>query len=301
MRETLVLLLMAVTAGCATAVDSSRELRQIADEVWSRELEGNLSARMRLGLPIETMPDPSYENAAADAASARRVLERLERIDPRSLSEDERLTLGVLRWRQQLAVDGLPHFWHQFPVTPYNSRVREANEALAQFTFRGGADAQRYVRLLAGYARFIDALTAVVTEQRRRGILIPQPELPLVRGMFGGLLQEGDASPFALAGGRLSALSGEERAALMEGVRQAIERQINPALRRLLNVLSSDYESAAPRAVGLAHQPGGSDAYRFLMRLHTSLDLTPEEVHRLGLAEIDRIEHELDGIRRELG
>ncbi|HUP48006.1 MAG TPA: DUF885 domain-containing protein, partial [Thermoanaerobaculia bacterium] len=101
--------------------------------------------------------------------------------------------------------------------------------------------------------------------------------------------------------GRLSALSGEERATLMAGVGQAIAQQIHPALRRLLNVLSSDYERAAPRAVGLSHQPGGSDAYRFLIRLRTSLDLTPEEVHRVGLAEIDRIEHELDGIRRKLG
>lgn len=300
MRKSLLLLLALTLAACATARDSSRELRQIADEVWAWELEQNVSARLRLGLPIEKMPDPSYENAAADAAFARAVLERLGRIDSASLSEDEQLTLGILRWRQQAAIDGLPHFWHRFPVTPYNSGVFQIHEAFKQFAFRGASDAERYVRLVRDYGRYIDALTTIVAEQRRRGILIPKPELPLVRGAFSALMRS-EASPFAVAEERLTALTPAERAALQVAIGEAFAQQIHPALQRLLELVSAEYENAAPAGVGISQYPGGSEAYRFLIRLHTSLDLTPEEVHQLGLRELDRISREMEAIRREVG
>jgi uncharacterized protein (DUF885 family) len=52
--------------------------------------------------------------------------------------------------------------------------------------------------------------------------------------------------------------------------------------------------------VGVSQYPGGAAYYQWLIRLHTGLDLTPEEIHRTGLAEIDRINGELDGLRRRV-
>jgi uncharacterized protein (DUF885 family) len=293
--------LLLLLTGCATSIDPSRALRRIADDVWARELETNVAARLRLGLPIEAMPDPSYERAAADAAFAREILGRLDGIDPAALSEDERLTRAILRRRLQMEIEGLPFFWHRFPVTPYNSRVFQTNEVFKEFVFRDASDARHYARLLRAFARFVDAMTSVVAEQRGRGILIARPELPLVRSAFGALMREGGASPFAPADARLAALSPAERTAAHEDIAAAIAQAVNPALQRLLTLIGSDYESAAPEAIGIGHYPGGSDAYRYFMRLHTSIDLAPEDVHMLGLREIERIERELEQIRQEVG
>jgi uncharacterized protein (DUF885 family) len=67
-------------------------------------------------------------------------------------------------------------------------------------------------------------------------------------------------------------------------------------------VFDEGYRAAAPAAVGLGQYPGGPEAYRFLVRLHTSLDgLTPEEAHRRGLAEVARIATEMAEVRATLG
>jgi uncharacterized protein (DUF885 family) len=250
------------TRAPGTETTPAAQLRAIADEVWARELEDDIEARLKRNLPITRMPDPSYARAQRNAELARDVLARLERIDASLLSEQDRLTHGILRWRQQLVIDALPHFWALSQVTPYASAVRTANRAFA---------ASPSPALIADYARYIDALTALVQEQQRGGILIPKPELPLVRALY------------------RSAPAGIEDPA------------INAALQRLQNALGPDYENAAPAAVGLSQYPGGPAAYRYLMRVHTSLDLAPEEVHQLGLREIARIETELDAIRKELG
>ncbi len=280
--------LLFLAVGCATT-NAPLELKSIADEVWSRQLEHDPAARARLGMPVEQMPDPSYEGASADAAFAGGVLERLKRIDPARLSEDDRVTLAILKWRQEMTIEGLQHFWLSSPVTPYNSAARATALVFKQMKLNSDEDVRHYVKLLGGYARYIDALAAVVREQQRRGILLPKAEIPLVRGMFAAMRRDPESSPFY----REAKMSAE--------IRDAIANRINPALDRLLVVFGPEYEAAAPAAVGLSQYPGGAAAYRYLMRLETSLDLSPEEVHRLGVSEVERLEGELDAIRRAVG
>ena len=292
MRPLLAALLL-LAGGCATS-NAPLELKSIADEVWNRQLERDPAARARLGLPVEQMPDPSYEKASADAAFGRGILERLKRIDPARLSEDDRVTLSILKWREEMTIDGLQHFWLRSPVTPYNSAARTTSLVFKQMKLNGNEDGRRYVRLLDGYARYVDALAAVVREQQRRGILLPKAEIPLVRGMFASMRRDPESSPFYRTS---SALSPETSAA----IRDAITNGINPALQRLEAVLSPEYEASAPAAVGLSQYPGGAAAYRYLTRAATSLDLSAEEVHRLGLSEVERLEGELDAVRRAVG
>lgn len=260
-RILLLLLLAALTAGCVSTMGGPAELEAIADNVWARQVEDDLAIRLKLGLPIEKMPDPSYEKAAKDAAFARRILQRLDRIDPTRLTAEERATYGILQWRQELMVERLQHFYLQFQVTPYASAIRPLREAFRDPKI--AADP----RILDSYTRYVDALADLLAEQRRRGILIPQPEIPAVRALFSN-------PPLPAA---------------------------KPAHDRLLAVLSADYEAAAPRAVGLLHQPRGAAAYRFLIKRATTLDRTPEEIHALGLREIERIDRELDTIRKQTG
>ena len=57
----------------------------------------------------------------------------------------------------------------------------------------------------------------------------------------------------------------------------------------------------APQIVGLSQYPGGRAYYRRLVRFHTTLDVTPEKVHELGMAEVARLNAELDGLREAIG
>ncbi len=74
-----------------------------------------------------------------------------------------------------------------------------------------------------------------------------------------------------------------------------------PAVNRLLALLKGPYAAETTPRVGLAMYPGGLDYYRWLVRWHTTLDVTPAEVHRIGLAEVARIDSEMAAIRTQLG
>lgn len=276
-------------------------LKAIADEVWARQVENDIGVRVQMGLRVERMPDPSYKHAEENARFARGVVERLERIDQEKLGEEEWLTRQTLLWRQRSVADGLRHFWHLFSVTPYASPFRDANQALTEYRIETAEDGQRYVRLLTDFARLVDDLGVVAREQQRRGVLVPKPELPAVRGMLDGLRREPEVSMFRPDDSRLASLSRRQRERFSADVRSAIISVVNPALQRLFEVFRGEYEQAAPETVGMWQSFGGAQAYAHLMRLHTSLDMAPQEVHNLGLAEIDRLQRELDEVRHQVG
>ena len=86
-----------------------------------------------------------------------------------------------------------------------------------------------------------------------------------------------------------------ERAAFREGLTTAVHDEIRPAFVRLHDFLRDEI---VPRVrsddePGIGHLPGGPEAYRTLVRHHTTLDTSPEQLHAIGIAEIARIDAEM--------
>jgi len=98
--------------------------------------------------------------------------------------------------------------------------------------------------------------------------------------------------------------SAAERETFATQLRAAVAEGVRPALARYRDFLQTQ---VLPRArpqekVGLAHLPGGTDCYRKMIHVHTSLDLTPEEIHQIGLDEVARIRREMSALgAKELG
>ena len=277
------------------------ELAAIAEEVWKRMLEKDTGLRIKFGLPIESLPEVTHDAAVKDAGFASSILGRLRAIDPAPLNEEDRITYGMLQWQSQLEVDGLPYFWHSFPVTPYATPIRPANLAFASFVFQSAGDTARYLRLIDAYPGFIDSIAGVIRGQAERGIRLPKDEITIVTTMIGGYRREADASPFFVAGSRLAAIPEGDRATFVASVRNGITGKINPALGRLLDVFDGAYSAAAPSGVGLAQYPGGAEAYLFAIRANTTLNLTPAEIHRIGLEGVAVINAEMQKVRDQLG
>src|SRR4029077_9292286 len=85
------------------------------------------------------------------------------------------------------------------------------------------------------------------------------------------------------------------------GLEYRIVTCIEPAFERALEGLSDAYLEQAPDRVGLAQYPGGAELYAELVRHHTTLDLTPAQVHARGLERMQEIEASIRDVQTELG
>jgi uncharacterized protein (DUF885 family) len=96
-------------------------------------------------------------------------------------------------------------------------------------------------------------------------------------------------------------ISDADKARLTAAYRSAVTDEIYPALTRLRDFFQNEYLAHAREGAGLKYMPGGDKLYRYLIQSTTTTDMTPEQIHTLGLSEVSRITKEFEKVRREVG
>jgi len=284
--------------------DYSAELSQLSEDAWNHLLEQNPLLQNRQGTRVTEIPDLNAEQAAEGIAFARRMLRRIEEIPLDQLSHEEALTLECLRWDNQIAIDGEPYFWLQFPITPYSAGYLAtfAQMMLGAYTFDEPGETDQYLQLVGEIADHFEQLTAHTTGQVERGIYMSRNALPGIVGMFQAMRDGVMRAVATVSPERLEALPEVDRQAFASAVEEMIADRLEPAVDSLLAVLSSEeYQAKAPDAVGLTHYPDGEAYYRYLVRAHTTMDKTPEELHAFGQQRVAELEAEMAAIRDEVG
>lgn len=297
----------AAWAASAEAAETSRTMTapEIVVEVgkawWQFVLDESPVTRLDNGLPVENLPDLSDAHAKEAAGRVRALLARLDRADPAKLGGEDLLSALVLRDRMTRAVEEAGYARFAIPITPYASPIRNVQRVFSELPIRSPGDADRYLALLDQYPRFIGGIRKRLEEGAAAGIVLPKPEIAAAVPYLSSGIRDGRESPFFVAAERLRALPGDRAGSFQAAVLARVSEKVNPALRDLADYVRGPYAAKAPETVGVSRYPGGAEYYRWLIRLHTGLSLTPEEIHRTGLNELDRINRELDALRRRVG
>ena len=297
----LVLALLAFLVPAQDSLDPIDSIDRIVADAWQYRLEHEPELRLQEGLPVESLPEISEESSRRDVAAYRAFLERLARIDAASLSHEDWLTWAVLDWELKQGVAAEDHLALLSLVTPYTLPLRGIHEIYTRHTFSSREDLDRYLRLLRQYPRYLGQLQAWTEWQRSKGFLLPKETVDQMVPVFRAFAQPAERSLFAVDSARLEHIDPKEAEAFRAQVAKIVGEEVNPALERLAAMLEGDYRKAAPERVGLGQYPGGPEAYRFLVRLYTGLDVTPEEVHRRGVEEVARLEARMAEVRRQVG
>jgi len=280
---------------------SSQAVAEAGDAYLGFLKQDSLYLRMRFGLPIDRLPDISLAKEEADARFATGLLTRLEAVRPPELSEDETLSLDILR-RQLGVLKDTPRFHGLgFPVTPYASPFGLVNRVFSTFAIPDESASRRYLALLRQMPAFVGAVRGELEAQSARGVRIPRDELALAVPFVASLAGDAPASPYAVGSERLAGLPPAAAKAFREEVAAVIEKEVNPPLRSLADGLGGEYRAQAPETVGLGQYPGGPEYYGWLVRLHTTMDVTPAQVHRIGLERVAAIDAEMRKVRDRLG
>ena len=96
-------------------------------------------------------------------------------------------------------------------------------------------------------------------------------------------------------------LDGAQQAALRSEVKRMIAERVNPAFNTALQYLAELRSTGTSIDVGVLELPDGEAYYQHLLNHYTTLELTPAEVHQLGLAEMERLEQQIAGLLAETG
>lgn len=280
----------------------------ILDDAWA-ELRKSLFVQQQRGEPLTQIPDLSLAEAQRRSEVGKRLLDRLNSLDPGILPYDLRLSLRVLRFRAATWAKEADFYWYvidplgvgffgMFLPTAYcgGFLLNYVHRQLSRHSFNDEADRDRYRELILDYARLIDAFTERTSGQAERGIRMPKAQIIAGRRLVQSLLDRAPQHLGVVAAGKDSVPAS---GTLEQEISQLIASRVQPAFARLLETLSEQYYLRAPDHVGIGQYPEGRAIYEQLVKLHTTLDLTPEALHRTGLERMAEVRADMEAICKQ--
>lgn len=289
--------ILAVLVGCGSAPvvtpsaesPSSRLARLVAEYAGR---SGDTDARV---------PDVSDAAVRQRADSALVWLGRVDAIPDAGLSHEERLTRDLLSWEARRTVEDTGLHWYRFSVLPELSPFRAVPGLLAGQALATPADRKAYLALLSSVGPALAAVREMLAAQAARGIVLSRERVDDVIAYYRGAAVRAGADALAPARARLQRVSADDRRSFEREVAQVVETVVVPTLRATADYVDTEVRRAAASGVGLWQYPGGEAAYRAMVKRETTLDVTPETVHALGLAAMDTLEARMKAVRDSLG
>ena len=246
----------------------------------------------------------------ASRAAAEKDLAGLHAIDRSQLNATDQLAYDVFEFSTKDTIEGLsPELLRLSDVRPLNHFF-----GLQAFypTFASGKGAAPFNTVLdyennlkrhAGYVWWIDQAIARFRQGEASGVVETKLTIRnVIEQLNNQLAQKTEDSAFYGPVKQFPAsFSDADKARLTAAYRAEITDQLYPATKRLRDFLKTEYLPKARDGAGLMYMPGGDKLYRYMVRSTTTLDMTPDEIHNLGLSEVARITTEMEKVRSEVG
>jgi uncharacterized protein (DUF885 family) len=247
---------------------------------------------------------PAHEQKLAKMA--RDDLATLRKYDRRSLSPANQLSYDILDWFLQDLVEGQRWLFYDYPVNQLFGVQSSTPDFMVQIHPIGDRrDVLNYTARLSAFGRKFDQLLEGLRLRESKGIIPPQFVIERVLAEMRAFIAVPARENILYTNlrtklARVGAIPVAERSKLLADAQSSIEQSVYPAYRRLIGY----FERLQPQVTedyGVWKLPDGNSYYDHLIRSHTTTALNAEQVHNIGLAEVARIEKEIDGVLRSQG
>jgi uncharacterized protein (DUF885 family) len=254
-----------------------------------------------------------YISDAYIAAEKQAVLDDLKAlaaIDRKALNANDQVSYDVFLWQRSTDLKGFD------PAILAATIVRPIDHFSGFHTFfpelSSGEGAAPYKTLknyddglkrLDGFGILIDASIARFRQGMASGVTQPKLVVQNVIDQLDNLLAPGIEGSLMLKPVQKfpAEISAADQARLAAGYRAAVAGKINPALTRLRDFLKTEYLPVARSSTGLSDMPGGANLYRYLIASTTTTDMSADEIHNIGLSEVERITKGMETVKARVG
>ena len=247
---------------------------------------------------------PAHEQKLAKMA--RDDLETLHAYDRASLSPSHQLSYDVLEWFLQDLVEGQRWLFHDYPVNQLFGVQSSTPDFMVQIHPIGGRrDVDNYIRRLSAFEAKFSGLLEGLRLREANGVVPPKFVIERVLAEMRAFVAMPPRENVLYTNlrdkmGHLGAIPAADRARLLGEAEQAIRDKVYPAYGRLIDYFVA-LQPKVTEDYGVWKLPDGDRYYDHLIRSHTTTSLNAEEVHNIGLAEVARIEKELDAVLQSQG
>ena len=305
MRLHRLIVLPALLAGlaCGAAPTASERLAALAAATYEGQLDLEpIAETVRRGAgPRQGKLEVEFSEIHRARAREfhQRTLAALKAIPRQGLGETERITWRLLDYNARIELEAL-----SYPLPTLALMSQSWGGIPSQVVwlvsiqpFRDADDYRLWFERVRRYPALLAEARRIAQRGRKAGLTTPAVLVREALKQWEGIVPaDGDVTRSTLwkpMRRMPESIGAGERERIEREYREILEREVLPAMRSFVAFTRDDYLPRARTTDGIGALPGGEAMYRFLVRRHTTTDLTPEAIHELGLKEVSRIQRQL--------
>ncbi len=277
----------------------SEDFEALLDEAWEWQLKENPMMASGLGdrRYNDQWTDNSIQAIKRRQDETREFLRRAYAIDRAALSEDDQLNYELFRRSLQDRVDLFKFDSHLIPFYQRGG-VQNLDSNTSRLRFVTVKDYEDWIARLGQIDVVIDQNIDLAEAGRKAGMMSPKILMGRIPNQIAAqLVDEPEESPFFKVFAEMpDTISDDDQARLRAQARSVIDETVLPAYRELNEYFVDTYLPNSRDTIGLSELPNGKEWYELRARQFTTTQMTPDDIHRIGLNEVARIRGEMQKI-----
>jgi uncharacterized protein (DUF885 family) len=289
----------------ASTSDSTSSLKSLLSEQWEYELRTSPEMATSLGDNRfnDRLGDDSPEFHQSEVKQNHEFLARFEAVNPTERSKQDVLSRQLMIRKLSEAIDGAGLKPWEMPVTQMAGIHLSLIEMSTFMPFNTVKDYENYLSRLHQVPHAFDQTISNMRQGMNDRLMPPRYLLEKVTTQAEDVAgKTGEASPFAKPVQTFPAsIPADEQARLRSAVMTAINEEVLPSYKKFAAFVRNDYAPHGRTDPGVWALPDGAARYRFAIRRMTTTDLSPEEIHEIGVKQLAETEAEMLALAHQLG
>jgi len=304
LKKNILFILAIFIAGCSSN-DTRASLYQIFSD--SREFMLNEDPVKATYSGINSnnhrMPSMKMEDLNRRLQFWKSIIDRIEKINFNSLSKEDQTNYKLFQRVIQSRINSINYKDYQMPLNADSGFHTGLSRLHKAMPFINEKDYLNYISRLSEFPRFFNEYILLMKEGIKEGRTLPQVvlngyEVTISTHVVNDPEESVFFEPFKSIPSTLSKQKQEE---LIDKGKKAIMGSVVPSFQSFLSFFLDDYYPNARKTIGAYDLPNGKEFYQYKINHFTTLDLNPEQIHNIGLAEVKRIRVEMENVISEVG
>ncbi|HWH60412.1 MAG TPA: DUF885 domain-containing protein [Terriglobales bacterium] len=285
--------------------DPTQQLHALFNEEWQYELRTSPESATALGdnRYNDRLSDYSAEFHRKDLDETRKFLARFAAVPTTGLSQEDRLSRELMIRNLREQIEGAQFKSWEMSVSQNGGPQIELPDLITITPFNTVKDYENYIARLKQIPRVFDQVTANLQQGMKDRLMPPRFLLEKVAPQADDVASKtGENSPFFDPLKKFpEGISSADQDRLRKEALAVIDEEIIPAYKRFAEFMRNDYAPHGRTEPGIWALPDGDKRYRFAVRRMTTTDLTPDQIHEIGLKELHQTEAEMLAVAKKFG
>ena len=235
-----------------------------------------------------------------------RIQTALLKFDRNKLKENDQMNYDVLLWECETGIENDQYKSYLLPLNQFSSLpllIGQLASGSSSQPFKTVKDYQDWLMRLNAYTAWCDTAIVCMREGMAKGYTLPKSLTIKTIPQFADLAK-GPAQNhlfYTPIKNFPSNFSAEDKQKLQKAYQEMIENKIIPIYQKMYAFLQKEYLPACRNSSGIADIPEGKAYYSYLIKQHTTTNLTAEEIFKIGQSEVARISQEMIKVKEQVG